>query len=292
MIKKLWRWYKKPRKSFLEQVAEIVFIILPVVFLIRTFGFGLYQVPTGSMETTMLTGERFFADKLTPWFTSIKRGDIIAFDAPPAYFHYSENPIKNLFQRYVWGPDNFTKRVIGIPGDHVEGKIEDGHPVIYLNGVKLHEPYLNKYPLVYVFKQQLPSFQDMIVGNYSATPVSYDRNSSYDKQPFYRINPDLLIKDRFNVPLMIEPGTPLPEGKDVFDVKLGKNQYWVMGDNREGSADSRMWGILDGKFIHAKVIFRIWSIDSDHSWWIFDLLLHPIDFWKRIRWSRCLQFVS
>jgi len=76
------------KSKFWSNVKEITVLLL-IVFLIRTFGFGLFQVPTGSMETTMLVGERFFADKLSPWFTSIKRGEIIAFDDP--LYKYSNN---------------------------------------------------------------------------------------------------------------------------------------------------------------------------------------------------------
>ena len=38
-------------------------------------------------------------------------------------FAYSDNYWMELFQHYVWGPTNWTKRVIGVPGDHIEGKI-------------------------------------------------------------------------------------------------------------------------------------------------------------------------
>ena len=61
MRKMVSQWF-----SF-NSIKEIVTLLF-VVFLIRTFGFGLYQVPTGSMETTMLVGERFFADKFTVLF--------------------------------------------------------------------------------------------------------------------------------------------------------------------------------------------------------------------------------
>ena len=81
--------------------------------------------------------------------------------------------------------------------------------------------------------------------------------------------------------------------KDIYDVHLGPNQYWMMGDNRQASSDSRDWGPLDANkiLIHGRIIFRIWSIDSDMSWWIVDLLKHPIDFWHRVRWSRFFQII-
>ena len=133
------------QSGFLAELKQIAFVLL-VVFLIRTFVFGLYQVPTGSMETTMLVGERFFADKFTYLFLKPKRGHVISLNSP--LFEYSDNTFKRLFEEYVWGPQNLTKRIIGIPDDLVEGKIEDGKPVIYINGTKLEEPYLNKYPLI------------------------------------------------------------------------------------------------------------------------------------------------
>src|SRR5579871_3786143 len=118
----------KQAVGILATIKELAGLLL-IVFLIRTFGFGLYQVPTGSMETTMLVGERFFADKLSYNFRAPRRGEIISFNDPS--FKYSTNPITKIFQRYVWGPSNWTKRVIGIPGDIIRGVIENGKPVVY-----------------------------------------------------------------------------------------------------------------------------------------------------------------
>ncbi len=294
MFKKLIAWYKRPNKSVLAQYVEAFIIIVPIAFVIRTFFYGLYQVPTGSMETTMLVGERFFSDKLSVWFKPIQRGEIIAFNEPESVYPYSKNPVLRWWQDYVWGPSNWTKRVIGIPGDHIIGTIEQGHPVVYRNGEKLDEPYLNKYPLISVWTKGRPTAQDIylstkrLAGNYIVSK-SYDPSKPYDQQPFYRINPNdiLLLGGR---PALKYPGTP--DQDDEFDVILGTNEYWAMGDNREGSLDSRAWGKLNGNQIHGRIVFRIWSLDSSQSWWIVDLLRHPIDFWKRVRWDRCFQWLT
>jgi len=296
------------RTGFLSSLREFV-ALLVVVFLIRTFVFGLYQVPSGSMETTMLVGERFFADKFTYLFSSPQRGDIITLNDPT--YAYSTNPLVNVFESYVWGPSNWTKRVIGIPGDHVKGVIEDGKPVVYVNGQKLNEPYLNEYPLIYICKEDpallLKRAQQEIFkehgGNIDAetfaqlatyaifsrtTPKSYDPQKPYDQQPFYRINANRV----FTVdgkPFLKEPGSV--SAGDEFSVVLKENQYWCMGDNRLGSSDSRVLGVFSGKLIHGKIRLRIWSMDTDESWWIVDLLKHPIDFFSRIRWSRFFQVV-
>lgn len=309
----------KTQKSFVRQLVESLVIVLPIAFIIRTFGYGLYQVPTGSMETTLLVGERFFADKFTVLFRSIERGDIIAFNQPT--FPYSSWYPMELFQRYVYGPINWTKRVIGTPGDELKGVIEEGRPVVYIKRAgeaefsKLEEPYVNKHPIVIY-----PEFPDWSLFGSVSNSISfvhrtYDPKASPADQPFYAMTSEnikigQMIARQIGVEWMEGPHTPLYEhswtssatpmrnGKnarrtvDEFHVKLGQNQYWVMGDNRLGSSDSRSWGVLDGKFIHGKIVFRIWSMDSSESWWILDLIKHPINFWKKVRWSRCMQTVK
>ncbi len=315
------------KQGLVAQIVEFGFLLL-VVFLIRTFIFGLYQVPTGSMETTMLVGERFFADKFSYVFRNPRHGEIIAFNDPE--FVYSTNPFMRLFQRYVWGPSNWTKRVIGIPGDVIRGVIEDGKPVIYRNGIKLDESYINAYPLIHVYRQDFAVLQDQIeeevqkasrgyrvdkvaVERYTqqrleseTTWRSYDPTAAYEEQPFYDFNESRIVHDiHGNIELLV-PGTPLPSKtgtsspdetsnnwnkSDVFYIKLGENEYWCMGDNRLGSKDCRFFGPINGNEIHGRIIFRIWSIDSDESWWIVDLIKHPINFWQRVRWSRFFQIM-
>lgn len=321
--------HKPKQQSFISSVTEFVFLLL-MVFLIRTVGFGLYQVPTGSMETTMLVGERFFADKLSYNFRQPRHGEIIAFNDPD--WKYSGHPIKKLFEKYVWGPSNWTKRIIGVPGDVIRGAIEDGKPVVYRNGEKLDEPYINQYPLIRLrsknpkelVKQIETEIAEMahgrkidedLVAQYieqrvaqdEINPRSYDSTAAYDNQPFYDIQESCIKRDEQGNPELRIPGTPImpKNGKttpdesrnnwtrsDVFYIKLGPDEYWCMGDNRLGSHDCRFFGPIKGEEIHGRIIFRIWSMDSYESWWIVDLIKHPIEFWSRIRWSRFFQIMS
>ena len=283
---KIIAWYRRPNKSWFADLFESLIVIIPIVFLIKTYIFGLYQVPTCSMENTMLVGERFFADKMTPFFRGPKHGEIIAFNHPE--YAYSKNPVINWYQRYVnLSITSWTKRVIGIPGDHIEGKIEGGKAVVYRNGEKLDEPYINQYPIIQLYNPAQinnPSFSRGFVHR------TFDPEKPWDEQPFYHINPiDVVRAKQFNSKTISYPDEA--DKRDIFDVYLGENEYWAMGDNRRGSHDSRAWGVLPGKLIHGRILFRIWSSDSDESWWIFDLIKHPIDFWKRMRWSRCLNIV-
>jgi len=316
--------HNKPKKESFGQQVWSIFKIVLIAFVIRTVFYGLYQVPTPSMENTMLVGERFLADKLSVYFKSPARGEIVTLNQPT--FKYSDNKLKNIWERYVgisffsngkwidWGPTNWTKRVIGAPGDELKGVIEDGKPVIYLKKagetdfVKLDEPYLNKYPVVATYNSKR---------NDPFTYRSWDPNKPLDQQPFYQFTRaeiemgKIKARDYYGDRAVKNPGTPYlammhrseqpwSTGEvyngiailDEFHVKLDKDQYWLMGDNRLASHDSRAWGPVNKNLIHGKIKFRIWSLDSDSSWWIFDLIKHPIKFWSKIRWSRCLQSVK
>lgn len=206
-------------------IIEVISILF-VAFLIRTFGYGLYRVPTESMEKTMLPGEFFFSNKAGLLFSKPERGDVVVFNDP--LYVYSQSELMKKFENYMWGPENWSKRVIGIPGDTIEGLIERGKPVIYRNGKRLLEAYVDQYPYVW---------NDL----------------------------------------------------DVFSITLKSGQYWVMGDNRSNSYDSRSFGPLDGRMIHGKIVYRLFSIERPGAWTLLDMIAHPIRWCKSVRWQRCME---
>jgi hypothetical protein len=188
----------------------------------------------------------------------------------------------------------------------MRGVIEDGRPVVYRNGVKLDEPYLNKYPLVTENIAQA-SCLGLRCTKRECVPRSYDPNKPFDEQPFYHINP-ANVNHNFDGSLYLRmPGTAhrSPTGRamgarqwngtDEFDIMLGENEYWLMGDNRQGSKDSRCFGPYNTKYrghsIHGRIVFRIWSNDTvPGSWMICNVLTSPIGYFKnKVRWSRILQ---
>lgn len=80
------------------------------------------EIPSESMENTIMTGDRLIALRTAYWFSDPERGDIVV-------FHYPDDET-----------DLYIKRVIGTPGDAVEGK--DGK--VYVNGEELEEPYIKE----------------------------------------------------------------------------------------------------------------------------------------------------
>lgn len=115
----------------LKTLVSIVIMVLFVVVLswaLRTFVFQPYEIPSGSMEETIMTGDMVFSEKVTYYFREPEAGDIVTFADPQV-------PSRTLI-----------KRVIATEGQTVD--LQNGQVVV--NGVALSEPYTEgkpSYPL-------------------------------------------------------------------------------------------------------------------------------------------------
>ncbi len=117
---KLYKQMHEASKPVWRQWLEALVIAGVVALLLRHFVFGLYHVPTGSAEPTILVGDRAWGNKLAYTFGSIERGDLIIFDNPQHKYEKA-GWLKRAWQKYVGlpipflgigaGPINVTKRV-------------------------------------------------------------------------------------------------------------------------------------------------------------------------------------
>lgn len=117
---------QRPALGCLFEVVETLVLTVLIFLGIQTFVAQPYKVQQGSMETTLLPDQYVLVDKLTPRWAPYSRGDIVVFEPPETWSSGGGVP--------------FIKRIIGLPGDNVE--LRDGF--VYVNGVKLVEPYLFK----------------------------------------------------------------------------------------------------------------------------------------------------
>jgi signal peptidase I len=116
-------WKALPYRGVIEWVGILVGALL-VAFLVKTFLFQAFYIPSASMTPTLKVSDRVLVNKLSYDFHDVHRGDIIVFKSPPGG---GDATVKDLI-----------KRVIGLPGERVEG--HDGR--VYVDGRELVEPYL------------------------------------------------------------------------------------------------------------------------------------------------------
>ena len=131
-------------RELLEDVV-LVIVVLAVVFILKNYVLINAVIPSGSMENTIMTGDRVFGNRLAYRFGEPERGDIVIFKYPD-----------NEEELYI-------KRVIGLPGDKVE--IRDG--LVYLNdsAKPLEEPYLKETPVGDYGPYQVPEDGYFMLGD-------------------------------------------------------------------------------------------------------------------------------
>ena len=116
---------EKPKViRFLINLVIIVAVVLVLQWIMREFLFQAYNVPSGSMETTIQTNDMIFSEKVSYYFREPQAGDIITFEDP-------ETPGRTL-----------VKRVIAVGGQTVD--LQDGKVVV--DGVALDEEYTHGLP--------------------------------------------------------------------------------------------------------------------------------------------------
>ena len=121
--------------------VEVIAIAVALALFINSFIIINANVPSGSMEKTIMTGDRVLGLRFSYWFNDPQRGDIVVFKYPVEYAQIQE---MSFFERLGYrlsgkSTENYIKRIIGLPGETVE--IKDG--AVYIDGEKLEEDYIN-----------------------------------------------------------------------------------------------------------------------------------------------------
>lgn len=138
---------RHPVFTFLGELPGLILMAFALALLIKSTLLQAFWIPTGSMEPTLVRGDRVIVAKVPYYFHDPQRGDVIVFEEP--------DPAKEP-ERGVWGaithwlgqglgfspPDHpdYIKRVIGEPGDVISARNGD----VYVNDVRISEPYLHE----------------------------------------------------------------------------------------------------------------------------------------------------
>ena len=215
------------QETLLESIAGLCTLVVIILF---AYGFIIqnFVIPSGSMEPTLLIGDHLFVDRTT--------------FAPPSRWmplvHYREPRRGDVVVFVKPVPDEvngrpkyqyLVKRLIGLPGDHIH--MIDG--IVYINGAAQPQPYAER-----------------------TTPENFS--------PFADDFPAL-------APIPIPDETPRSWTVDFArhlvkgDLVVPPGNYFVLGDNRHNSADSRYWGFVPRADIVGRPLFNYWSFQSNEE---------------------------
>ena len=252
----------KPDETLFEAVASICSVLVVGLYIL-TFLAQNFVIPSGSMEKTLLVGDHLVVDRITL--------------APPAKWmpleHYREprrgdivvfiKPVPEPEPDADGKPQYFilVKRLIGVPGDHIH--LREG--IVYINGVA----------------QPMPKDGSDDAGG--GDPIFLDEFPS-EPPPVMPGVPDSWIVD-------------FPNHVVDGDLVVPPGMYFMMGDNRHDSLDSRYWGFVPRQNIMGRPLFNYWSFKSseenysqtgmsENIRWMVHVATH---FFSDTRWSRTLH---
>ena len=237
-------YYEQRRGMFGIQAffTVVIYSIFVITFIVQAF-----QIPSGSMENTLMVGDFLLVDKLhfagvqAPGrllpYGNVQRGDIVVFYYP------------------VDSSQFLVKRVIGVPGDHIRMR----NKIVYVNGSPLRENYaIHKQWMPDGYRDNFPSQQ-----SYSR---EIDRRWRYQLQQY------------------------ISEG----EVVVPADRYFVLGDNRDQSLDSRYWGFVPRANIVGRPLVIYLSVKEPGQGGSGDKLLHSGQMAHLLhlaRWDRMFRLV-
>ncbi len=262
------RWWR-------DWLEAILFAII-IAFVLRTFVVEAYRISSSSMENTLLVGDcllvnKFlygaplpFSDVRLPALKPVEPGDVVVFKFPRDE------------------ETTFIKRCAAAPGQTIEIR----NKVVFVDDVEQAFPKeaklgINIEPVGQVDRSVFPLFSTFNRDNYGKVRIPKKGDIlKLDEQSFY-LYKHVLEYESHTVALM--GGKVYVDGKPTDTYQVKQNYYFMLGDNRDNSHDSRYWGFVPESYIIGSALLIYWS-------WNPDVHL-SFETWRTVRWERIGRIV-
>jgi signal peptidase I len=247
------------KKSSTRDTFESLVVTVILAVFGTTFVLQAFKIPTGSMETTLLIGDHLLVNK----FIFAPQGEFLARLLPYRELRRGDIVVFKFpsSDEQSEPGEHYVKRVIGLPGDH----IRVFHRQVLVNGQPLYEPYVH-----HSFPDELRPGDD-----FPPPEAEYLRGATtaWSAEMASYVRSDEIV---------------VPPGK-----------YFVMGDNREQSWDSRFWGFVPRSVVSGRPLLIYWSFETPRDEYMHNSLDDRISqlvgliihFPTRTRWRRTFMFV-
>lgn len=219
------------RKQKIKKEVKSITLIVISVLVFRSVLFEPFRIPSGSMIPTLMIGDFILVNKFAYGF-KVPFSDISLFgiDSDPVYLFNESQPKRGdvVVFKYPQDPSiNYIKRVVGLPGDTIE--IKDKR--VYINDQPMAQDEIDGKEIM---SDMDDKFQNYNLKFYSAETGEHKYTIQQDMDNYYKTDYER---------------RQIPNGK-----------YFVMGDNRDFSYDSRFWGYVDHKHIKGEAILVWFSL--------------------------------
>jgi signal peptidase I len=253
------------KETTFEAVAGICTVLVIGLFILTFLGQN-FLIPSGSMENTLLVGDHLLVDRITflprtSWMPLVHHRDPQRGDIV-VFKRPAPEPEPDADGNPVY--ETLVKRLIGVPGDHIH--LHDG--TVFINGIAQPMP-----------KEGLD------------TPVIPSERAHIDEFP--SVLPTVEDSHGAVTTWVVD----LPNHIENGDLVVPPGKYFMMGDHRHASLDSRFWGFVPRENIMGRPLFNYWSFktpeDQQYKKGIGNQLVWmsyvAIHFFTDTRWSRTLK---